>query len=147
VGTQAVEEIAAAARTTLAAGSARVRERVFSDPPRSTPFDVDFVKEGVSDLARGRTRVEQSTTAWQELWERLLQRFPWLDEDQEGSSASMTFVYAGTRSYFGDPRRGWCLGGEGDERASCRMAHDRAVGLRHRGRHRAAGHPQPGRRC
>jgi hypothetical protein len=80
VGSEAVEEIAAAARTTLAAGSARVRERVFSDPPRSTPFDIDFdfdvVKEGVTDLARRRTRVEQSMTAWEGLSERLLKRFP-----------------------------------------------------------------------
>src|SRR4051812_34703565 len=86
VGTQAVEEITAAARTTLAAGSARVHARVFSDPPRPPDRDRGSGRGGVTDCARRRTRVEQRSTGrgWESIGARLVERWPWLEEIDGG---------------------------------------------------------------
>ena len=66
MGTDAVAEIAAAARTTRAAGSARVHARVFTDPPQPPDRDVSSALDGVTDLERWRTRIVERETG--ELW-------------------------------------------------------------------------------
>jgi hypothetical protein len=128
VGAHAVDEIAAAARTTLAAGSARVHGRIFHDPPRPPETDLGSRFQGVTDLARHRTRVEQrfSGHCWGALDELLVERFPWLGDvegDADDVPESMTMVYAGTRRFFGDDR-GWYSVGEGDVQARRRHEAD-----------------------
>jgi hypothetical protein len=93
VETRAVEEIAAAARRTLPAGSARVHVRAFHDPPGPVARDLGFVQEGVTDLARRRTRVEHrfSGRGWDATVEGFVEHFPWFDEDD--GSAWMTMLW------------------------------------------------------
>jgi hypothetical protein len=125
VETRAAEEIAAAARRTLAAGSARVHVRAFNHPPRPVARDLGFVQEGMTDLVRRRTRVEHrfSGRGWDASVERFVEHFPWFDED--GGSASMTMLYAGTESFFRvDCGGGWRSPCDGDVAAPRRHTAD-----------------------
>jgi hypothetical protein len=82
VGTDAVAEIAAAARTTRAAGSARVHARVFTDPPQPPDRDVSSALDGMTDLERRRTRIVQREIGgwWTALAQRIVGRWPWLED-------------------------------------------------------------------
>jgi hypothetical protein len=131
VGTDAVAEIAAAARATRAAGSARVHARVFTDPPQPRERDVSSVRDGVTDLARWRTRVVQREIGgwWETLEERIVGRWPWLqdvadDEDDDDESLTMGMVYIGTKGFFGTDEGGWGASGEGDVGAPARHRAD-----------------------
>jgi hypothetical protein len=120
VGTDAVAEIAAAARTTRAAGSARVHARTFTDPPRPPDGDVSFGKEGVTDLARWRTRVVQRELGgwWDGLEKRIVERWPWLedvdDDEDDDEPLTMGLVYIGTKGFFGTDEGGWHTIDHGD---------------------------------
>jgi hypothetical protein len=120
VGTDAVAEIAAAARTTRAAGSARVHARVFTDPPLPPARDVSSARDGVTDLTRWRTRVVEREIGrwWETLEERIVRRWPWLedaeDEDDEDEPLTMDMVYIGTKAFFGTDEGGWRGSDEGD---------------------------------
>ena len=136
VGTHAVEEIAAAARETVASGSARVHARVFSDPPQPPEHDFGSVQEGVTDFARRRTRAEERPTGrgWESLVGRFVARWPWLDDlggeedDGEDEQQPVRIVYAGTNRYVYGDDRGWCSysGDDGDDDASARHTLDPA---------------------
>lgn len=113
MGTDAVAEIAAAARTTRAAGSARVHARVFTDPPLPPERDVSSARDGVTDLTRWRTRVVEREIGrwWETLEERIVRRWPWLedaeDEDDDDEPLTMDMVYIGTKGFFGTDEGGW----------------------------------------
>jgi hypothetical protein len=120
MGTDAVAEIAAAARTTRAAGSARIHARVFTDPPRPPDRDISSARDGVTDLERRRTRVVQREIGrwWDALEERIVGRWPWLEdvgEDPEGDAPlTMGMAYIGTKGFFGTDEGGWRASDEGD---------------------------------
>jgi hypothetical protein len=130
VGPDAVAEIAAAARTTRAAGSARVHARVFTDPPQPPGRDIRSELDGVTDLERRRTRIVQRDIGrwWTALAERIVGRWPWLeevvdDEDDDDEPLTMGIVYTGTKGFFGTDEGGWQVSDEGDVDAP---AHHRA---------------------
>jgi hypothetical protein len=125
VGTDAVAEIAAAVRTTRAAGSARVHGRVFTDPPPPPERDVSSVLDGVTDLARRRTRVVHRDVGgwWEALEDRLVGRWPWL-EDDDGEPLTMGMVYIGTQGFFGTDEGGWHASDQGDADAPARHRAD-----------------------
>jgi hypothetical protein len=131
VGTDAVAEIATAARATRAAGSARVHARVFTDPPQPPERDVSSVRDGVTDLARWRTRVVEREIGgwWKALGERIVGRWPWLqdvadDEHDDDEPLTMGMVYIGTKGFFGTDEGGWGASGEGDVGAPARHRAD-----------------------
>ena len=130
MGTDALAEIAAAARATRAAGSARVHARVFTDPPRPPDRDVSSVREGVTDVARWRTHVVQRKLNgwWKALEERIVGRWPWLedvaDEDDDDEPLTMDTVYIGTKGFFSIDEGGWQAIDEGDVDAPGRQRGD-----------------------
>ena len=128
--TDAVAEIAAAARTTRAAGCARVRARVFTDPPRPPERDVSSEYEGVTDLARRRTRVVDRPIGrwWEALEERMVGRWPWLEDvvgdEDDDEPLTMSTVYAGTKLFVGTDDGGWRASEQGDVGAPGRHTAD-----------------------
>ena len=85
------DPLAAAARTTLASGSARVRRRRLS-----ARGEVVNQEEGVSDFTARRTRVEFTFgPRMSELVERLDERWPWLSDEPEADDAHI-LTFAGT---------------------------------------------------
>jgi hypothetical protein len=131
MGANAVAEIAAATRATRAAGSARVHARVFTDPPQPPDRDVGSLCEGVTDLARWRTRVVQRNLSgfWEALEKRVVKRWPWLedfadDEDDDDEPLTMGMVYIGTKGFFGTDKGGWRASEEGDVDAPARHRAD-----------------------
>jgi hypothetical protein len=119
VGPDAVAEIAAAARATRAAGSARVHARVFTDPPPPPDRDVGSAYEGVTDLAHWRTHVvhRELNGWWDALEERILARWPWLAgvaDNDDDEPLTMNMVYIGTKGFFGTDEGGWRASDEGD---------------------------------
>jgi hypothetical protein len=111
-------EIATAARTTLASATARVWHRSFLDPPEPPLGRFVTTQEGVTDMARRRTRTELEGPPKIDEWgARLLARYPWLDDDEEDDEherSHPTLVYAGTASFFKSGGR-WMVDDEGAE--------------------------------
>ncbi len=157
MGADAVAEIAAAARKTRAAGSARVHMVVFTDPPPDPDHDVSSAYEGVTDLARRRTRVAQREIGrWSvALQERIVERWPWLeaildDEDDHDEALTVGMVYIGTQAFFGSDEGGWRAIDEGEVDAPARHRADpvwilevlsRVDGAHARGSEEVAGAP------
>jgi hypothetical protein len=119
-------EVAAAAKATLASGAARVRHRWFFEP--ATPRFDRFLstQEGVTDFARRRTRIERHVgpSVVDDLATRMIERYPWLEDDEEDREPS-AIVLAGTASYFGGPGR-WKAHPDGDVHARERSRMDPA---------------------
>jgi hypothetical protein len=130
VGTDAVAQVAAAARATRAAGSARVHARVFTDPPLPPARDVSSAREGVTDLARWRTRVVERDIGrwWETLEERIVGRWPWLedvaDDEDDDEPLTMGMIYIGTKGFFGTDEGGWRASDQGDVDAPGRHTAD-----------------------
>jgi hypothetical protein len=122
--------VAAAARKTLASGSARVWECRFTDP--APPSERSFVRfaEGVADLANVRVHVRTSVPpVFTHLSDRLLERFPWLDDDPEaadgGEDDDGFTIHAGTAGFLGSGDRWMPLGLDaGDLSAGRRAVND-----------------------
>jgi hypothetical protein len=118
-------DVAVAARRTLASGSARVWECTFSDPvPPPERSSAQFA-EGVADLANVRALM-RTTIPPSDFADRLLERFPWLDEAQDdGGDDDAVFVYSGTAAVLGHGDRWIPLGlQEGDPAAGARVRSD-----------------------
>jgi hypothetical protein len=82
--------------------------------------------EGVADLARRRLRVStEMGPGWDRVGEALLERFPWLEDDDEddGEDPEGFSVYAGTARFFGDEGY-WFMPQEGDPAAPRRAPND-----------------------
>jgi hypothetical protein len=98
-------DVPAAARLTLAAGSARVWERVFLDPP-PTKLPITLMEqtvEGVADLARRRVRINAiDAPGWDALAERIRRKWPWLDDSEDDDDdAEFTTVFADGHRFSG----------------------------------------------
>jgi hypothetical protein len=111
-----------AARATLEAGSARVSQRRFVDPPGT----LISREVGETDFTRRRTRTE---VWWEDpdgLGERLVTAFPWLaDEDEDDDDAAPSaMLYAGTASWFLMPDRNAASQRDGDPMAPRRTHTD-----------------------
>jgi hypothetical protein len=110
-----------AARATLEAGSARVSQRRFVDPPGT----LISREVGETDFTRRRTRTE---VRWEDpdgIGERLEAAFPWLgDEDDDDAAALPAMLYAGTASWFEFPAGNAASMGDGDSMARRRTHTD-----------------------
>ncbi len=120
--------VAAAARHTLALGSARVWACRFSEPSRPPERSTTRVAEGVADLANVRARMrETSAPVWDYIADRIIERFPWLDDDEpDDGDFDPVIVYAGTAAFLGNGDR-WIEmagGAKGDPGAGRRRPHD-----------------------
>jgi hypothetical protein len=109
-------DVREAARRTIETGSARVSTRTFFDPPPSRLLlrAMETTAEGVVDLTRRRARLETLLSpAVERLTERVLTRWPWLDDDEEDvEEAGFDTVFdAGRRYVAGGPR--WALVDDG----------------------------------
>jgi hypothetical protein len=101
--------VAAAARATLGAGSARVWACSFSDTG-----EVWMSSEGLSDFAAYRTRTTSTSgPALEAIVSTLEERFPWLRDDDEADESPQEMVYAGLASFFGSGDA-WTVIGDGD---------------------------------
>jgi hypothetical protein len=110
-------DVREAARRTLAAGTARVCVRRFFDPPQTHPLVavMEMTTDGVVDLTRRRARLEQLDHEGADaLAERLLSRWPWLDDEEGEDDEEIPFVtvFIGGRRYSGYGLR-WVLMDEG----------------------------------
>ena len=124
--TDPTEWCKAAARFTLASGSARVWHSGCSVPAPPHGRSLLSVSEGVADLARRRLRVSVEPGAgWDDLFDALLERFPWLDDDgdDDGEDPQAFSVYAGTARYFGHDGN-WFQAAKGDPGAAQRSPND-----------------------
>jgi hypothetical protein len=96
-------DLRAAAMTTLASGTARLRHQTFLDPPAPRLGRFLMTEEGVTDLTRRWTRTELETPAELDEWvARLRARSPWLGDDAregEAERARPIAVYA-SRAHF-----------------------------------------------
>jgi hypothetical protein len=111
-----VNAVAAAAQKTLASESARVRQRTFAHEPNATLERFETVGEGVADLARRRTRLQQRGPSMiEDFARRLVARYPWLDDDDDGEEPRdpAPLLLSGTASFMrvGDS---WREIGDGD---------------------------------
>jgi hypothetical protein len=90
-----------AARATLEAGSARVSQRRFVDPPGT----LISREVGETDFTRRRTRTTVVREDPYGLMERLETALPWLadDADEGDEAAPSAHLYAGTASWFEFP--------------------------------------------
>src|SRR5512132_3531667 len=98
-------DVAGAARRTLASGSARVWECRFSEPTAQRGSGAQFAV-GIADLANVRLRVSETPhPAWDHLADLILERFPWLDDDDDHEDSNegepAVVVHAGTAAFFG----------------------------------------------
>jgi hypothetical protein len=81
--------------------------------PRPPERDVSSAYEGVTDLARWRTRVVYRDLDgwWGALEERIVGRWPWLEDvandDDDDEPLTMDMVYIGTKRFFGTDEGGW----------------------------------------
>jgi hypothetical protein len=121
-----VNAVAAAAQRTLASESARVRQRTFVHQPNPALERMETVREGVADLARRRTRVQQRGPSMiDDFARRLVARYPWLDDDEDGEEPGdpAPLLFAGTTSFMrmGDS---WREIGDGDPYALWRRPND-----------------------
>jgi hypothetical protein len=121
-------EVATAARTTLASATARVWSGSFFDPSDTRLERFVTSEEGVTDLARRRTRTEhEMPTKFVEWGARLLERYPWLDDGEADSSererSRSVVVYAGTASFYKSGDR-WTAGDDGEQTALARSPRD-----------------------
>ncbi|MEN3282051.1 MAG: hypothetical protein V7607_3191 [Solirubrobacteraceae bacterium] len=118
--------VRAAARQTLGSGSARVWHGGSLAPAPTHGRSLMAVSEGVADLARRRLRLSiDPGPAWEHLGDLLLERFPWLgDEDEDDREDPDGFsVYAGTARYFGHEGN-WFQAADGDPAAARRSPND-----------------------
>jgi hypothetical protein len=95
--TASANAVAAAARTTLAAGTARISHGLSLEPPHRRFGRFATAQEGVTDLARRRTRTDREAPEMLQAWaRRLTARWPWLgEEDEDERAARTTTVYWG----------------------------------------------------
>jgi hypothetical protein len=119
-------DVREAARRTLDAGTARVSTRTFFDPPvshqdprvsRLIIAAMETSAEGVADLSRRRARLATSLSpATERLTERIVARWPWLDEGEDDDDAEeepeFDTVFIGGDRYFGAGAR-WILADDG----------------------------------
>jgi hypothetical protein len=99
-------EVRAAARRTLAAGTARVFFGTQFEPPqeRLAMRLGEIRSEGVAHVARRRVRLTRSESpAIETLAGRVLQRFPWLDDGEEDEESGAVIV-DGVRYFFAGDR-------------------------------------------
>jgi hypothetical protein len=119
--------VRAAARRTLGSGSARVWHTGRSVPAPPHGHTLMPVTEGVADLARRCLRVSvEPGPGWDHLVDALLERFPWLDDDEredDGEEPERFSVYAGTARFFGHDGN-WFQSTEGDPAAARRSPND-----------------------
>ena len=106
-------DVREAARRTLDAGTARVSTRTFFDPPVSHQDPrvslliraaMETSAEGVADLRKRRARLATTLSpATDRLTERIVARWPWLDEDDDdaGDEPEFDTVFIGGHRYFG----------------------------------------------
>ncbi len=114
--------VAAAARATIGAGSARVWSCAFGDAG-----EIWMSEEGLSDFRGFRTRTTQADApAFDRFVETLEERYPWLrDDDDDADGPPPVTVYAGTASFFGSDGR-WTRIADGEASARCRVHSDPA---------------------
>jgi hypothetical protein len=98
--------------------------------PRPPERDVSSAYEGVTDLARWRTRVvyRDLNGWWGALEERIVGRWPWLEDvandDDDDEPLTMDMVYIGTKGFFGTDEGGWRPSDQGDVDAPGRQRAD-----------------------
>jgi hypothetical protein len=121
------ERVAAAARATLGAGSARMWECRFVEPAGPPERSSTQYSEGVADLANVRAEIRvREAPMWSYFADLILERFPWLDDGEDGDEElEPTMVYAGTAGFIGNEGTWMPLGlRTGDPHAGRRMPED-----------------------
>jgi len=104
-----------AVRETVRRGSARLWSVSFFDPPRPGWLPTS-IASGVADFSARRVGARthlSDTEGWEELGANLLERWPWLDDDERGDvsaggeSDGVEFVYAAGASYASYRENQW----------------------------------------
>jgi hypothetical protein len=107
-------DVAGVARHTLASGSARVWQCTFAEPAPPPERSSTTYAEGVADLANVRVRMrERCPPVWAYFAERIAERFPWLDDDEEDDDGDVEAikVCAGTSAWWGTDDHWIAMGG------------------------------------